>query len=242
MSKIFLTAEWRKLILINYAIDPDILIPYIPYGTELDYLNDKCYVSLVGFRFINTRMKGIPVPFHRNFEEINLRFYVRYKDKGEWKRGVTFIKEIVPRPALTIVANTIYNEKYITLPTKHQWLESGNKLDISYEWKFRKEWNWIKVSADTALQVMPEGSDEEFITEHYWGYTPVHERLTSQYQVEHPRWQVYPVLHYSVNVRFGELYGSAFASLKDQLPDSVMLAEGSGIIVRSAEKIRKTIV
>lgn len=240
--KIFLTAEWRKLILINYAIDPDILIPYIPYGTKLDYRKDKCYVSLVGFRFVNTRIKGIPIPFHQNFEEINLRFYVRYQEKGEWKRGVTFIKEIVPRPALTIVANTIYKEKYITLPTRHQWQETNNKMYVSYEWKFRKEWNRIEVSADAALQEMLPDSEEEFITEHYWGYTPVNERLTSQYQVEHPRWKVYPVLHHSVNVRFGDLYGAAFASLKDQLPDSIMLAEGSEIIVRSADKIWKPLV
>src|SRR6476620_2858144 len=98
MSKTFLTAEWRKLILINYEIDPDLLLPYIPFGTELDYWKDKCFVSLVGFRFVNTKIKGIAIPFHRDFEEINLRFYLKYNYQGEWRRGVTFIKEIVPRP------------------------------------------------------------------------------------------------------------------------------------------------
>jgi uncharacterized protein len=237
MSKTFLTAEWRKLILINYEIEPDLLLPYIPYGTEIDYWKDRCYVSLVGFRFINTKMKGIAVPFHRNFEEINLRFYVRYRHEGEWRRGVTFIKEIVPRPALTFVANTIYNEKYITLPTRYTIGNDSNKIDVSYEWKFKGDWNRISVSADAQSIEMNAGSEEEFITEHYWGYTPITNRSTSQYQVAHPRWQVYPVQHHSVNVQFGDLYGSEFGMLNDQLPVSVMLAEGSEIIVESANKI-----
>ena len=237
MNKTFLTAEWRKLILINYEIDPAVLVPYTPYGTEIDYWKDKCYVSLVGFRFINTKIKGIAVPFHRNFEEVNLRFYVKYKHGLEWRRGVTFIKEIVPRPALTFIANAIYREKYITLPTKHTIDDSNNKLKVSYEWKFKGSWDTISVFADTNAIDMSAASEEEFITEHYWGYTPVDDRLTSQYQVAHPRWKVYPVLDHSVNVQFGELYGSEFGILKDQVPVSVMLAEGSEIIVRPANRI-----
>ena len=120
MASKFLTAEWRKLAIANYSVDPKILKPYLPYKTELDLWNGKCYVSLVGFRFVNTKLKGISIPFHRHFEEVNLRFYVRFKDPTGWKRGVAFIKEIVPKPALTFIANTIYREKYITLPMKHQ--------------------------------------------------------------------------------------------------------------------------
>src|SRR5690242_7872403 len=128
MNSTFLTAEWRKLAIINYSVDPAILAPYVPYGTELDYWNGKCYVSLVGFRFINTKLKGISIPFHTDFDEINLRFYVRHKASGIWKRGVSFIREIVPKPALALVANTIYREKYVTLPTKHNLIENDGTL------------------------------------------------------------------------------------------------------------------
>jgi uncharacterized protein YqjF (DUF2071 family) len=238
MRKTFLTAEWRKLAIANYSVDPDLLIPYLPYKTELDFWKNKCYVSLVGFRFIKTKLKGLSIPFHNDFEEINLRFYVRYKDGDEWKRGVTFIREIVPRPALTFVANLIYDEKYITLPTKYRWDHNTDSMDVSYGWKYQDEWNSIEVSALSAPSDIRAESEEEFITEHYWGYTQVNDRLTSQYQVEHPRWQIYPVLKHTINVRFGELYGSEFNFLKDRIPDSIMLAEGSGISVRSANKIR----
>jgi len=237
MKSTFLTAEWRKLALFNYSIDPLILKPFVPYKTELDFWNDKCYLSLVGFRFVNTRLKGLSIPFHSNFEEINLRFYVRYKDGGTWKRGVVFIKEIVPKSALTFVANTIYKEKYVTFPTRHEWLLDGGDMRVSYGWKHKTQWDSIAVTASaTSIEILA-GSEEEFITEHYWGYTQIDDVRTSQYQVEHPRWQTYSIKGYEVNVRFGELYGEAFRILENARPDSVMLAEGSPIAVRGAAKI-----
>jgi uncharacterized protein YqjF (DUF2071 family) len=238
MNSIFLTAEWRKLAIINYSIDPNILSPYIPFRTELDLWDDKCYVSLVGFRFLNTKLKGINIPFHINFEEINLRFYVRCKEGSYWKRGVTFIKEIVPKPALTIIANTIYKEKYITLPTRHEWIENNNTLNVSYGWKHKGDWDSISLTAELNAKDIMVKSEEEFITEHYWGYTPIDDHLTSEYQVEHPRWKMYPVINHKITVRFGDLYGVEFGFLKDSLPDSVMLAEGSRIAVRVADKLR----
>lgn len=237
MRSIFLTAEWRKLAIVNYSIDPTILEPYLPYKTELDYWKDKCYVSLVGFRFINTKLKGISIPFHTGFEEINLRFYVRYKDGSSWKRGVTFIKEIVPKPALTIIANSIYKEKYVTLPTKHTWVANPDDIKVSYEWKHQGEWDLISLTATPAPSDISPASEEEFITEHYWGFTQISDKRTSQYQVEHPRWKTYPVKSHQIKVRFGDLYGAEFSLLKDALPDSIMLAEGSKITVRAADKI-----
>jgi uncharacterized protein YqjF (DUF2071 family) len=42
---------------------------------------------MVGFVFKDTRVLGIKWPFHVNFEEVNLRFYVRHFDGKEWKGG-----------------------------------------------------------------------------------------------------------------------------------------------------------
>lgn len=234
----FLTAEWRKLAIANYSVDPDILLPYLPYKTELDYWKDTCYVSLVGFRFINTKLKGLKIPFHRNFEEVNLRFYVRYNHDNKWKRGVCFIKEIVPKPALTFVANSIYRENYITFPTKHELILDETHMQVSYSWKHANDWDTICLKTELRPCEILEDSEEEFITEHYWGYTQLDKSLTSEYEVQHPRWQTYPVLEHQIKVRFGELYGAEFGFLKDALPASVMLAEGSAIAVLQAGKIK----
>ncbi|HEY8938178.1 MAG TPA: DUF2071 domain-containing protein [Cyclobacteriaceae bacterium] len=232
MKNPFLTAEWRKLTLFNYSIDPEILLPHLPYKTELDYWNNTCYVSLVGFMFLNTKLKGIRIPFHSDFEEVNLRFYVRYKDEitNEWKRGVVFIKEIVPKPALTFVANTLYKEHYHTMPMKHSISSSHADLTVEYAWK-SKTWNSIKVRCQPTAENISVGSEAEFITEHFWGYTRIHDSKTSEYNVEHPRWNVYPVLDYNVEVDFTDLYGDDFANLRYEKPKSVFLAEGSEISV-----------
>ncbi len=236
MTKTFLKAEWRKLAMINYVVDPALLMDYLPNKTELDVWNGTCYVSLVGFMFQNTKVKGIKIPFHVDFEEVNLRFYVRYKDANEWKRGVVFIKEVVPKSLLTFVANTIYNENYETMPMQHTWLSSADQLHVEYRWK-KNNWNSVKVIADVIPKAIAPNSEEEFITEHYWGYTKITAEKTSEYGVEHPKWDMYPTLDYEINVDFGDVYGAGFEFLNKEIPRSVFLAEGSGIEVKAGRII-----
>lgn len=236
MTKTFLQAEWRKLAMANFSVDRKILEKYLPHKTEIDLWNDTCYVSLVGFMFKNTKVKGLKVPFHSNFEEVNLRFYVRHNDNGEWKRGVVFIKEIVPKPALTFVANKVYKENYETMPMAHSWVSSADNLTVEYKWK-KKQWNSLTVKANRNAIVIVNGSEEEFITEHYWGYTKITNTRTSEYGVEHPKWEVYPTKDFLINVDFGDIYGQDFDFLKTETPRSVFLAEGSEIKVKDGREI-----
>lgn len=237
MSKNFLTAEWRNLAMANYSVDRKLLEKYLPYKTEIDVWDNTCYVSLVGFMFLNTRLKGFKIPFHSNFEEVNLRFYVRYKDGNEWKRGVVFIKEIVPKPALTLVANTIYREKYETMRMDHTWrTDEDGDLEVEYKWK-KEKWNSFKVKAVNTKTDIASGSEEEFITEHFWGYTSIGHKKTSEYGVEHPRWSVYTVKEHAIAVDFENTYGSDFKFLTDERPKSVFLAEGSEIVVKEGKRI-----
>ncbi len=227
----FLKAEWRKLTIINYEINPDIVLKYLPAGTELDFYKGKCYVSLVGFMFLNTKLLGLPIPFHRNFEEVNLRFYVKKKENEAWKRGVVFIKEIVPKPALSLVANSIYKENYHTMPMKNLIHEGKDELLIRYSWK-DKSWHSIQVTAENTARSMEADSEFEFITEHYWGFTRKEDK-TSEYEVCHPKWDYYPVKDYQLDIHFRKIYGKDFEELDHQKPISVMLAEGSEIEVRT---------
>lgn len=231
MNAKFLSAEWRKLIMANYEIDPSVLKPFLPAGTELDTWQGKHFVSLVGFMFLNTRVMGIRIPFHINFPEINLRFYVRHHDGNNWKRGVVFLKEIVPKPAISFVANTLFDENYISLAMKHFNRISHNKLEIGYEWRYQKKWNRIAATVDLASTPLANGSEEEFITEHFWGYAAGAKGLTTEYQVAHPRWEIYKVQTHDIVCDFEALYGSGFGSLSNQAPQSVFLAEGSEISI-----------
>lgn len=237
MEKAFLKAEWRKLVMANYEIDSNLLKPHLPFKTEIDTWNNTCYVSLVGFMFLNTHIKGFKIPFHTNFEEINLRFYVRYKQNNHWKRGVVFIKEIVPKCAITLVANTLYNEKYETLPTKHSWLYHQNQQTIEYQWKKKNNWNSIKATTTITPLPIHENTEAQFITEHYWGYTKIQNNKTSEYNVLHPTWQIYQTIDFEINVDFYTNYGQTFSSLTTQTPKSVFVAEGSIIQVNKGNII-----
>ena len=237
MASTFLTAEWRKLIMANYVVAEELLQTYLPVGTELDLYDGRCYVSLVGFLFQNTRLKSVPIPFHRTFEEINLRFYVRHTNStGEQRRGVVFISELVPRLTLSLVANAIYGEPYRSVPVRHRWEQSGEQRTVCYQWRYKSRWNELQVGAAVLPQAIATNSAEEFFTEHYWGYTK-RGAWTSEYEVLHPRWTIYPILEHSVDVDFGALYGDNFSSLTTNQPESVLLAEGSEIEVRAGERI-----
>lgn len=233
----FLKAEWRRLSLANYEIDPHILKPYLPYKTELDEWNGVNYVSLVGFMFIDTKILGIKIPFHINFEEVNLRFYVRHKKDNEWRRGVVFIKEIVPKHAITFIANNLYKEHYETMKMNHLWKEQEDSLITKYEWEYKNKVNsFIIESGKTKLEI-EHNSEAEFITEHYWGYTKINEQKTYEYEVTHPKWERYEIRNSEIDVNFGEVYGNEFSILNKLKPKSIMLAEGSEITVENKRKI-----
>jgi len=235
----FLKAEWRKLAIINYEINPEILEKYLPKGTELDFYQGKCYVSLVGFMFLNTKLLGLPIPFHRNFEEVNLRFYVKKKEGNQWKRGVVFVKEIVPKPALSFVANSIYKENYTTKPMKNKIHQKGEELLIKYSWK-DKTWHSIEITAQNVPLKMESNSEFEFITEHYYGFTKK-ENKTSEYEVCHPKWEYYVVKNHQLEIDFQKVYGNDFECLNHQKPISVMLAEGSEIEVKTKKYLKSQI-
>ena len=237
MASTFLTAAWRNLLMANYVIDPLILKKYLPCKTELDTFNDEHYVSLVAFLFQNVKVRGVAFPFHTNFEEVNLRFYVRYKENNSWKRGVVFMKEIVPRRMITFVANKLYGENYATHKMKHANFKNETELFVNYEWKVRNEWNHFSCVAERNPENITENSAEEFITEHYWGYTFINDSCTGVYEVAHPKWRIYKVKSYDIVCNTKQLYGDAFFETLNRKPKSVFLAEGSDIKVLKGEKI-----
>jgi uncharacterized protein YqjF (DUF2071 family) len=228
---IFLKAKWQNLIMANYEIEPAYLLPYLPKGVELDYYHGKAYVSLVGFLFKDSSIFNIPIPFMGTFEEVNLRFYVVRKVGNETRRGVVFINETVPNKIVAWVANKLYKEHYIAIPTKHEWKLSKDKKEIQYQWKVQSAWNSIRVEASFSNLKMEAGSMEEFIFEHYYGYTKVNATHSIEYKINHPRWMINAIHHYQIECDFAAFYGKDFEILNTAKPHSVMLAEGSEISV-----------
>jgi uncharacterized protein YqjF (DUF2071 family) len=231
-TKVFLTAEWRFLAMLNYEIEPAVLAPLVPAGTELDFWSGKTFVSVVGFLFLNTRVRGIPIPFHRNFEEVNLRFYVRRKSDDGWWRGVVFIKELVPRSAIAFVARKFYNENYVALPMSHRIGKSNDEIkSASYFWEFNGGQNHLKLAVHGQAQPLVDGSIREFITEHYWGYARQRDGSTMEYRVEHPRWRVWETQTAELSCDAANLYGETFRECLGRPPSTAFLADGSEVKV-----------
>jgi uncharacterized protein YqjF (DUF2071 family) len=237
----FLRAEWRRLAMLNYEIDPAALRPFVPRGVELDTWDNRHFVSVVGFHFLNTRVLGLPIPFHQDFEEINLRFYVRRRAEDAWKRGVVFIKEIVPRWAIATVACVVYNENYAARPMRHRTdLDNGTIApngSVEYSWRDFDIWHHVRAKTEGEAQPLVEGSEEEFITEHYWGYAAQRDGGCVEYQVEHPRWRVWRTSEASFECDVKRVYGHQFVECLSAKPVSAFVAGGSAVVVRKGVKI-----
>lgn len=235
VASVCLTAEWRYLAMLNYAVEPSLLAPFVPAGTELDAWNGVTFVSVVGFLFLDTRFLGIPIPFHRNFEEVNLRFYVRRKAEDGWRRGVVFVKELVPRVAIAWTARTVYNEKYEAVSMSHRVERyngsSENVAAVSYSWQFRGQQQRVSILVEGECMPIDEGREQEFITEHYWGYSRQRDGGTIEYRVEHPRWCVWRAKEGRLECDVAGLYGEAFNPFLSLSPASAFLAGGSRVTV-----------
>ena len=230
----FLTANWRYLAMLNYIVDSDVIASLVPSGTEIDYENGETFLSIVGFLFLDARLLGLPVPLHRDFEEVNLRFYVRRKSTDTWRRGVVFVRELVPRPAIALIARACYGENYLALPMKHEIEHIAGKVKLEYLWRRGRKWESLKMEADGEPQSIPAGSHAEFITEHYWGYTSLRDGC-GEYWVEHPRWRIWDATSFEFNADIATLYGEPFAETLGQPPRSAFIADGSPIKVHRRE-------
>ena len=216
--------------MLNYEVERSLLAPHVPAGTELDTCGGKVYASLVGFEFRRTRMRGVPIPFHQCFEEVNLRFYVR---RGG-RRGVVFIRELVPKRAVAWIARWIYNENYARVPMSHEVVTAPGRPDAlraQYAWRSASNWCAMWVATGGPAYLPELGSGAEFITEHYWGYAAQRNGGTLEYEVRHPPWEVWNAIDAGFEGDTGGLYGASFAEILARPPDSAFLAKGSDVKV-----------
>jgi uncharacterized protein YqjF (DUF2071 family) len=241
-SRSFLSTEWRNLVMLNYPVDPSVLQPLVPQGTELDSWDGNYFLSVVGFLYFHTRVLGVPIPFHCNFEEVNLRFYVRRKTDNGWRRGVVFVKEVVPRIAVAAVARWLYNENFVTCPMSSH-VRLPGKIErtpglVEYRWTSPSYTNIVRAEFYGRPSDPAPGSEEEFITEHYWGYGSLRDGSSLEYRVEHPRWRVWRVSEATLDCDVQGFYGKQYQEALSQLPHSAFVAEGSAVVVRRGKRIR----
>lgn len=229
----FLTASWSDLVILNYVADPGLLERFAPSGTELDSHGGPHLVSVVGLRFVGTRVKGIAVPFHRDFEEVNLRLYVRRAAPEGMRRGVVFVKELVPRAAVAWTARRFYHERYSSLPMRHRIERPGSagSTSVTYEWRVGRRWSRLAARTAGPAFSPPAGSEEAFIAEHEWGYVRRRDGTTLEYRVAHRPWKLWRAADAALDCDIAKLWGEEFVASLEALPHSAFMADGSAVVV-----------
>lgn len=227
----FLKAQWKELTLVNFALEPDFLINILPVGLDPDLLHGKAYASLVAFDFESIRVGGIPWPGYTQFPELNLRVYVRCSEAG--RRGVFFIRELIPGKIPTAIARVAYNEPYSACPLtrSHQALVNGAQVQRT-DWIWKGAPNYLEVEVGPETMMPATDEDANWFKEQEWGFG--HSRLGEllRYHVTHPRWMVRKVHRCDYEVDWLGLYGPIWArQLEGAEPDSLMHCIGSEIAV-----------
>ncbi|CAN0530075.1 unnamed protein product [Laminaria digitata] len=227
MATPFLSARWTNLFNLTYRVDPELLSPHVPDGVELDIHQGSAFVSLVAFDFLDTRVFGIPWPGYRDFPELNLRYYLKYKNQ----RGVAFLQEYVPKRIIAKMARAIYNEPYDYAPIRSETKADDTSHDYTLALDVGGRTHTIRVSATPSPHTPPRDSLAHYFKEHKWGFGHDHKGRTLTYRVEHAIWDVYDVQSYSLDVDFGLLYGEQWAFLADEEPFCAVFALGSPVKV-----------
>jgi hypothetical protein len=238
VAGIFLTAEWRYVSMLNFEIEPSALARFLPKGTELDESRGRHFISLVGFLFLDTHVLGVPAFFHGNFEELNLRFYVRRDVGAERRRGVVFIRELVPLPLVAGTARLTYNEPYHTVPMRHTLVATDGELQsIEFCFGLQRDECRFTLHVESGPHEMAVGSNEEFLSDRLWGYTRQRDGGTVEYRVEHSRWKVWSPAAFQLDGPLAEFFDEPFASILSEAPASAFIADGSPVAVRLPERI-----
>jgi uncharacterized protein YqjF (DUF2071 family) len=231
----FLRAQWGNLAIMNFEIDRRALLPLVPEGTELDPWRGSTLVSLVGFEFLDARLWDLPVPWHRKFVEVNLRFYVRRSTPQGWRRGVVFVKELVARRAVAWTARWFYGENFARAEIRHRIVASSGPQpavrSARYDWTYRGKPFRIAIVTDDAFHLPLPASEAEFVVEHYWAYSGGSGKPTREYRVEHPPWRICVANRAQISGDVASLYGQPFVEALSGRPTSAMLVEGSAVSV-----------
>lgn len=229
-SRIFLTAEWRNLVIASYHAPAELLAPHLPKGLDLDLIEDAPTVSLVAFEFLNTRVFGVPWPGFVNFPEWNLRFYVKTREHIP-RRGVVFVREFVPSRIVSGIARKLYNEPYAAAPMRFAAQTKDSISTARCEVVFNRATHTLDATASSTLEVPHDTSTATLIKEHQWGFGTTRAGQTLCYEVMHPVWRVHQNATCMVSVDWAKMYGKEWSVMQHMAPFSTVLAEGSAITV-----------
>ena len=231
-----ITLDWQHLLTATWAVHPSLLAPMVPARAILDLWNGDALLSLVGMRAVNVRVSGLPVPLHQDFDQISMRFCVRREVAGETRRGLVFVKQIVPSASMTLVDRLLYHANYVNAPTRHD-IEPGEQGWTSYEWLVGERWNRFSAVRAGAAVAPAEQSIEEFISHRPWAYSRQADGSTLESCAEHPRWEVWPAQEMLLDCDVAPLFGVEYVPVFASQPIATFVAVGSTVALNTPRRV-----
>jgi hypothetical protein len=239
-TQAFITAHWSDIAVINYEADPQLLRRFLPAGLELARYSDHHLLSLVSFRYRDTRMGGVRVPFYGQFIELYLGFFAQHERRNEIHRGWVFIKKIVPGRVIAATGRILYNEEYIRRPMR-ELIEHGTQqrpYRVRYEWKDGGSWHGLEVRASALNPQSPaEGSVEHYVTQNYGAFAKTKRGGTIEFPADHPTWDVWPSEYASLDGDAERIFDADIAGVLKAPHHSAFIASGSHVSLGKATSI-----
>jgi uncharacterized protein len=110
-GRVLFDQRWTDLAFLHWPVDPDVVAPYLPRGTEPDVIDGVTYVGLIPFHMRGAGAgRGHPTEYLGDFLETNVRLYsVDATDR----HGVVFRSLEASRLATVLAARWGYRLPYV---------------------------------------------------------------------------------------------------------------------------------
>lgn len=227
MTGAFLTARWRDLVLVTFAVPDALAIPLVPPGCEADRWDGRCHVSVVALVMERVRIRGLPIPGLTRYPQVNLRLYVRHDGRA----AVRFIQELVPSRVLAAAARWLYGEPFRRGSIRATLSQSGDAARAEYRFGLDGPPSTVTVGVAGPAAVPAPDSFEHWIKERVRGCRPDRAGRLRTFDVTHPVWAVRSITAHDVRLNFAGLYDPPWAALEATRPASVIYAVGSAVTV-----------
>jgi len=214
--------EWNRAIFLHWEVEIEQLKSFVPDEIEIDLFKGKPWISLVAFTMEKIRPRFLP-PFSpiSNFDEINIRTYVKSKNKT----GVYFLSIEGGKKISCKIARSLSQ-----LPYRYSKIKRSENSFQSINPKFNDQ---LSIQFNIVNQTIEKQEIDHWLTERYALYQDSNQHI-NEFEIHHLEWPINKLDIVDLNVnypRFRNLIGSS--------PNKVQYSEGVKVLAWNKTRLDK---
>lgn len=160
-----MSMRWSRLLFMHWRVPEEALRPHVPPMLEIDTFDGSAWIAVVPFTMSGVRARCTPaLPGPGAFHELNVRTYVRYKDKP----GVWFFSLDAANALAVEVARRTFRLAYFSASMRL--IEDKGTIEYASKRTDRRgapATLRCRYGADGPAEPTRSGSLEAFLTERY---------------------------------------------------------------------------